>query len=66
LMRWRQRFLSRIDDVKALGLDDRFCRLWEYYLASCEAAFRERYCTVVQVVIAGAGSPLHPRGGLAS
>jgi cyclopropane-fatty-acyl-phospholipid synthase len=66
LMMWRQHFVSRIDDAKALDLDDRFCRLWEFYLASCEAAFRERYCPVVQVVIAGGGSPLHPRTGLAS
>ena len=66
LLRWRQRFVSRIEDAKALGLDARFCRLWEFYLASCEAAFRERYCTVVQIVIAGAGSPLHPSTGLAS
>jgi cyclopropane-fatty-acyl-phospholipid synthase len=66
LMRWRQRFVSRIDDAKALGLDARFCRLWEFYLSSCEAAFRERYCTVAQIMIAGGGSPLHPRTGLAS
>jgi cyclopropane-fatty-acyl-phospholipid synthase len=66
LLRWRQRFLARIDDAKAFGLDDRFCRLWEFYLAYCEAGFRERHCTVVQVLLAGARSPLHPRTGLAS
>ena len=66
LLRWRQRFLTRIDDAGAMGLDRRFCRLWEFYLAYCEAGFRERHCTVTQIVIAGAGSPLHPKGGLAS
>jgi cyclopropane-fatty-acyl-phospholipid synthase len=66
LMRWRRRFLSRLDDARSLGLDGRFCRLWEFYLAYCEAAFRERHCTVVQIVIAGAQSPLHPRRRLAS
>jgi hypothetical protein len=40
--------------------------MWEFYLASCEAAFRERYCTGLRIVIAGAGSPLHPGTGLAS
>jgi cyclopropane-fatty-acyl-phospholipid synthase len=37
LRRWRERFDSRIDDVAALGLDERFQRLWRFYLAYCEA-----------------------------
>jgi cyclopropane-fatty-acyl-phospholipid synthase len=53
LSRWHQRFDERVHDVKALGLDDRFCRLWKFYLSYCEAGFRERHCTVVQVVLAG-------------
>jgi cyclopropane-fatty-acyl-phospholipid synthase len=54
LRRWRERFELRIDDVRALGLDDRFCRLWRFYLAYCEAGFLERHCTAVQIVLAGA------------
>ncbi len=53
LRRWRMKFDERIDDVKALGLDDRFCRLWRFYLAYCEAGFLERHCTVNQIVFAG-------------
>lgn len=53
LRRWRLRFDERIDDVQALGLDDRFCRLWRFYLAYCEAGFLERHCTVNQIVLAG-------------
>lgn len=53
LRRWRARFDERIDDVMALGLDDRFCRLWRFYLAYCEAGFTERHCTVNQIVFAG-------------
>ncbi|MCP3856382.1 MAG: class I SAM-dependent methyltransferase [Actinomycetia bacterium] len=53
LRRWRERFDERIDEVKALGLDDRFCRLWRFYLAYCEAGFAERHCTVNQIVFAG-------------
>jgi cyclopropane-fatty-acyl-phospholipid synthase len=53
LKRWRTRFEQRIDEVRALGLDDRFCRLWNFYLAYCEAGFRERHCTVNQIVLAG-------------
>ena len=53
LRRWRMRFEERLDDVRALGLDDRFCRMWRFYLAYCEAGFRERHCTVNQIVLAG-------------
>jgi len=42
LEEWRRRFLARRADVRALGFDDRFMRLWEFYLAYCEAGFRER------------------------
>jgi cyclopropane-fatty-acyl-phospholipid synthase len=53
LHRWRDRFEARIDDVHALGLDDRFCRLWRMYLAYCEAAFTERHINVAQLVFVG-------------
>ena len=50
LRHWRRRFLDRLDDVRDLGFDDRFIRMWEYYLCYCEAAFLERAVGVVQVV----------------
>ena len=53
LRRWRETFDERLDEVAALGLDERFQRLWRCYLAYCEAGFRERHCTVVQMVFAG-------------
>jgi cyclopropane-fatty-acyl-phospholipid synthase len=53
LRRWRLRFDDSIEEVAALGLDARFQRLWRMYLAYCEAAFRERYCTAQQLVFAG-------------
>lgn len=37
---WRRRFLEAGPQVAALGFDDRFRRLWDYYLAYCEAGFR--------------------------
>nr|MBA3888697.1 hypothetical protein [Acidobacteriota bacterium] len=38
--------------VRALGgYDDRFVRLWEYYLAYCEAGFAERCTGVVQMLL---------------
>lgn len=39
LRRWRRAFLQREAAVHALGHDGRFLRLWEFYLAYCEAAF---------------------------
>ncbi len=52
LQRWRAQFLGRLDDVRALGgYDTRFIRLWDYYLAYCEAGFSERLTGVVQVLL---------------
>lgn len=39
LLEWRKRFMARRDEALAL-YDERFCRMWECYLALCEAAFR--------------------------
>ena len=39
---WRKRFIARLAEVRALGFDERFIRLWEFYLAYCEGGFRER------------------------
>lgn len=47
---WRDRFRERLSDVKRLGFDDRFIRMWEYYLSYCEGAFLERNCGLVQMV----------------
>jgi cyclopropane-fatty-acyl-phospholipid synthase len=37
---WRDRFLGAWPEIEALGFDTRFRRMWEYYLAYCEAGFR--------------------------
>ncbi|MEZ6059948.1 MAG: cyclopropane-fatty-acyl-phospholipid synthase family protein [Planctomycetaceae bacterium] len=47
---WRSRFHKRLADVRRQGFDERFLRTWDYYLAYCEAAFRERTVGVVQAV----------------
>ena len=39
LRAWRARFMSHLAEVRALGFDDRFIRMWEYYLALSEAGF---------------------------
>jgi cyclopropane-fatty-acyl-phospholipid synthase len=52
LRRWRERFLENADEVRALGFDDAFRRLWEFYLAYCEGGFAEAVLGVVQLVFA--------------
>jgi cyclopropane-fatty-acyl-phospholipid synthase len=42
LQAWRERFLAHLPQARALGFDDRFLRLWDFYLAYCEGGFRER------------------------
>lgn len=59
LKTWRERFFARLDDVRRLGFDDRFVRLWEYYLAYCEGAYRARHVGDVQMLLT------KPRCGLA-
>ncbi|MEX1830117.1 class I SAM-dependent methyltransferase [Luteibacter sp. CQ10] len=49
---WRERFLSRLDDVHGQGFDERFARLWEFYLAYCEGGFRERSIGVCHLLLA--------------
>lgn len=49
LRRWRDAFQARLEEVRALGYDERFIRLWNYYLCYCEAAFEERAVGVVQL-----------------
>jgi cyclopropane-fatty-acyl-phospholipid synthase len=39
LREWRSRFMGNLDAVRGLDFDDRFIRMWEYYLALCEAGF---------------------------
>ncbi len=48
---WRERFVGNWQAVQRLGFDDRFCRMWEFYLAYCEAGFRTGYLDVAQIRI---------------
>ena len=55
LAAWRERFMSRLTQVRALGFDERFIRLWDYYLAYCEGGFRERSIGVAHLLLAKPG-----------
>jgi len=39
LQEWRSRFMANLDSVRAQGFDERFIRMWEYYLAISEIGF---------------------------
>jgi cyclopropane-fatty-acyl-phospholipid synthase len=53
LRHWRNRFLANRERIKQMsGYDDRFCRMWEFYLAGCEVAFRYMNQMVFQIQIA--------------
>jgi len=48
---WRERFLARQADVRALGYPERFVRMWEFYLCYCEGGFEERQLGDVQMLL---------------
>ncbi|WP_221032268.1 SAM-dependent methyltransferase [Actomonas aquatica] len=50
LQLWREAFNARLDEVRALGFDERFIRKWSYYLHYCEAAFALRNIGVVHTL----------------
>ncbi|MCV3738519.1 cyclopropane-fatty-acyl-phospholipid synthase family protein [Rhizobium sp. TRM96647] len=51
LKAWRERFVARWDDAARL-YDERFCRMWEFYLAAMEAAFRHDRLPIIQLQLA--------------
>jgi cyclopropane-fatty-acyl-phospholipid synthase len=48
---WREAFFASLPRVRALGFDERFVRMWDYYLAVCEAAFATRTLGNLQLVL---------------
>lgn len=51
LREWRARFRRRLAAIRALGFSERFIRMWDLYLAFCEAAFLERHTGVFHLVL---------------
>jgi cyclopropane-fatty-acyl-phospholipid synthase len=51
LKEWNEQFTERWSDIKPMGFDDRFKKLWQFYLASCEAEFATRWLAVYQIVL---------------
>jgi cyclopropane-fatty-acyl-phospholipid synthase len=55
LRRWHETFNDRWDTVAQLGFDDRFRRMWNFYLTSCAAAFHSGNCDVTQITVTRPG-----------
>jgi cyclopropane-fatty-acyl-phospholipid synthase len=51
LRRWHETFTERWGDVRKLGFDERFKRMWDFYLASCAGAFQGGNCDVTQITV---------------
>ncbi|MGY6547411.1 MAG: class I SAM-dependent methyltransferase [Roseinatronobacter sp.] len=51
LRRWNASFQNRWPEISALGYDQRFKRMWEFYLTSCAGAFASGVCDVTQLVL---------------
>ncbi len=49
LAEWRDKFWEKWDEVKELGFDERFKRMWEFYLHYCEAGFKTESIDVRQM-----------------
>jgi cyclopropane-fatty-acyl-phospholipid synthase len=49
LAEWARRFEGAWEDIRGLGFDERFRRLWRFYLGYCEAGFRTERTNVVQL-----------------
>ncbi|MCA9258463.1 MAG: class I SAM-dependent methyltransferase [Planctomycetales bacterium] len=56
LAAWHERFVEREDRIRALGAPDRLLRIWRYYFAYCEAAFRERAIGLAHILLEKEGN----------
>lgn len=52
---WRARFFENIEAVRALGMPERFVRMWDFYLSLCEGGFSERSIASQQLLLARPG-----------
>lgn len=55
LQAWRRNVAAKLPDIKALGYQSEFLRLWDFYLCYCEGGFRERSLSVVHLLYAKSG-----------
>ncbi|HET8790599.1 MAG TPA: cyclopropane-fatty-acyl-phospholipid synthase family protein [Modicisalibacter sp.] len=63
LREWRARFEANLDRVRRLGYDERFIRMWRYYLCYCEGGFLERSIGTCHLLLAKPGARRAPLTG---
>ena len=63
LQHWRSQFMRNLENVRELGYEDSFVRLWHFYLCYCEAAFAERRVHNVHLLFAKSQCTLDLSGG---
>ena len=51
LRRWHETFNAKWDQIAAMGFDERFKRMWNFYLTSCAATFDSGNCDVTQITV---------------
>lgn len=51
LNEWRRRFWNRIEDVRRIGFDNKFIRMWDFYLSACSGSFAADSIRDVQILI---------------
>jgi cyclopropane-fatty-acyl-phospholipid synthase len=56
LAHWRQNFRANLPRIRALGYDETFIRMWEYYFCYCEGGFAERVLGDVQMLLVKPGN----------
>lgn len=56
LHEWRKRFEANLERVRHLGYDERFIRMWHYYLCYCEGGFLERSIGTCHLLLAKPGA----------
>ena len=63
LREWRHRFEANLETVRKLGYEERFIRMWRYYLCYCEGGFLERTIGTSHMLLARPGArPATPAG----
>uniref|UniRef100_UPI003569F526 class I SAM-dependent methyltransferase n=1 Tax=Halomonas sp. TaxID=1486246 RepID=UPI003569F526 len=63
LREWRHRFEANLETVRKLGYEERFIRMWRYYLCYCEGGFLERTIGTCHLLLARPGArPATPAG----
>ncbi len=59
LNHWRQRFFTALPEVRELGFDERFIRMWEFYLCYCEGGFKEGAISTIQLLLQARSNQMH-------